>query len=148
VHRVDQFEAVGLLGFHDHHSNEYYFKPDDNLRKTIATLPSFGAEISTVVHVPSLKCFVFFLRDRSLALVDSYWSVKLRIKCPEVLMSASQTKSGDIFAVGVSGTVYFIKTDVLIGPKLEQLIKLGLDNWRMFIDPVEVESLSGYINLT
>lgn len=132
-----------MVGFHDHHSNEYYFKQEGCLGKTVATLPSFGSEISAVVHVVALKSFVFFLKDRSIALVDNLWSLKLRVKGPEVIISASPTKNGELFAVGVSGLVYFVQANVLVGPKFEQIMKVGLDNWRMFIQRIEVETASG-----
>lgn len=143
VHRVDEFEELGVIGFHDHHSNEYYFKQTSNLKKTLGTLPSFGCQISTVIYVTSLKCFVFFLKDRFIVTVDSFWNVKAKVKGPEVINSASQTRDGDVFIASVSGVVYKLKTSVLSGSNFEHINKLGIDNWRMFIDKVEVMTGGG-----
>lgn len=144
VHRIDEFEHAGLLGFHDHHNMQYYFKQALNLTRTVGTLPSFGCEISTVIHIKASKIFVFFLKDRSLALVESTFNLKLRFKGPEVIVSCSQTKEGDFFAVGVSGAVYLFKVSDLTSSKFEHICKIGLDNWRMIADPLEVENADGY----
>lgn len=143
VHRIDEFDHLALVGFHDHHNMKYYFKNISNLKKTVATLPSFGSEISAVIHVKALKVFVFYLRDRSLAVVDSTFSCKLRIKGPEVVVSCSQTRGGDFYAVGVSGAVYFFKATVMASSKFEHICKVGLDNWRMIADPVEIDLDNG-----
>lgn len=148
MHRVDEFEELGVIGFHDHHSNKYLFKPKDNLRKTLGTLPAFGCHISTVIYISAHKCFCFFLKDRTIATVDNFWNMKSRVKGPEVVVSASQTREGDAFIVGVSGVVYKLKSEVLAGVSFEKISKLGIDNWRMFIERVEVMSAAGYFRMT
>lgn len=143
VHRIDEFDQLGLIGFHDHHNMKYYFKHISNLKRTIGTLPSFGVEISTVIYLKVPKIFVFFLKDRSLVVVDTSFTVRIRVKGPEVVVSCSQTKVGDFFAVGVSGAIYYFLASVLSGSKFEHICKVGLDNWRMIADPIEVENFSG-----